>query len=406
MALYQFKAIDENGQPVSGEIEADSRDAALGLVAARGLIPQTAKKKSGRSDIMGFLNNLPLPGRLVKTKDLILFTKQFKTMVQAGVSIVQVFQILFEQTENPHLRKAIAKMVENIREGRSLFQAFSDHPRIFPRLYCAMIRAGEESGALPEIMDRLIYVITHEEKVKNDIQGALRYPMFVLAVLGGAFLVLLTFVVPRFVDIFEQGGVEIPLPTRICMMMYTFLSQFGGYMLLTAGVLVVAGFYYVRTDTGRLMKDRLLMGLPLIGQLLVKSAMSRFSSIFSILQASGVGVLESLRVLTDTIDNAAIAVEFKKIRSQLEEGRGISGPLKRARYFPPMVVSMVAIGEESGNLDGMLKEISDHYDAEVEYATKRLAEALGPLLMVAMSAMVGFFILAIFKPMWEMANIV
>jgi type IV pilus assembly protein PilC len=317
-----------------------------------------------------------------------------------------VFQILFEQTENPHLRKAIAKMVENIREGRSLFQAFSDHPRIFPRLYCAMIRAGEESGALPEIMDRLIYVITHEEKVKTDIQGALRYPMFVLAVLGGAFLVLLTFVVPRFVDIFEQGGVEIPLPTRICMMMYTFLSQFGGYMLLTAGVLVVAGFYYVRTDTGRLMKDRLLMGLPLIGPLLVKSAMSRFSSIFSILQASGVGVLESLRVLTDTIDNAAIAVEFKKIRSQLEEGRGISGPLKRARYFPPMVVSMVAIGEESGNLDGMLKEISDHYDAEVEYATKRLAEALGPLLMVAMSAMVGFFILAIFKPMWEMANIV
>lgn len=406
MALYQFKAIDENGQPVSGEIEADSRDAALGLVAARGLIPQTAKKKSGGSDIMGFLNNLPLPGRLVKTKDLILFTKQFKTMVQAGVSIVQVFQILFEQTENPHLRKAIAKMVENIREGRSLFQAFSDHPRIFPRLYCAMIRAGEESGALPEIMDRLIYVITHEEKVKTDIQGALRYPMFVLAVLGGAFLVLLTFVVPRFVDIFEQGGVEIPLPTRICMMMYTFLSQFGGYMLLTAGVLVVAGFYYVRTDTGRLMKDRLLMGLPLIGPLLVKSAMSRFSSIFSILQASGVGVLESLRVLTDTIDNAAIAVEFKKIRSQLEEGRGISGPLKRARYFPPMVVSMVAIGEESGNLDGMLKEISDHYDAEVEYATKRLAEALGPLLMVAMSAMVGFFILAIFKPMWEMANIV
>jgi type II secretory pathway component PulF len=406
MALYQFKAIDENGQPVSGEIEADSRDAALGLVAGRGLIPQTAKKKSGQSGIMGVLNNLPLPGRLVKTKALILFTKQFKTMVHAGVSIVQVFQILWDQTENPHLRKAIARMLEDIREGRSLFQAFSDHPRIFPRLYCAMIRAGEESGALPEIMDRLIYVITHEEKVKNDIQGALRYPMFVLAVLGGAFLVLLTFVVPRFVDIFEQGGVEIPLPTRICMMMYTFLSQFGGYMLLTAGVLMVAGFYYVRTDTGRLMKDRLLMALPLIGSLLVKSAMSRFSSIFSILQASGVGVLESLRVLTDTIDNAAIAVEFKKIRTQLEEGRGISGPLKRARYFPPMVVSMVAIGEESGNLDGMLKEISDHYDAEVEYATKRLAEALGPLLMVFMSAMVGFFILAIFKPMWEMANIV
>ncbi len=405
MAMYQFKAIDETGRPVSGEIEADSRDAALGLVAGKGLIPQTARKKSGQSDFMGFLNKMPLPGRLVQTKDLILFTKQFKTMVQAGVSIVQVFQILSDQTENPHLRKAISRMLGDIRQGRSLFQAFSAHPRIFPHLYCAMIRAGEESGALPEIMDRLIYVITHEEKVKNDIQSALRYPMFVLAVLGGAFLVLLTFVVPRFVDIFEQGGVDIPLPTRICMEMYSFLSQFGGYMLLIAGVLMVAVFYYVRTDTGRLVKDRLLMSLPLIGPLLVKSAMSRFSSIFSILQASGVGVLESLRVLTDTIDNAAIAVEFKKIRNQLEEGRGISGPLRQARYFPPMVVSMVAIGEESGNLDGMLKEISSHYDAEVEYATKRLAEALGPLLMVAMSAMVGFFILAIFKPMWEMANI-
>ncbi len=405
MAMYLFKAIDENGRPVSGEIEADSRDAALALVAGRGMIPRTAKKKSGQSDLMTYLNHLPMPGRLVQTKDLILFTKQFKTMVQAGVSIVQVFQILSDQTENPHLQKATARMMADIREGRSLYQAFSAHPRIFPHLYCAMIRAGEESGALPEIMERLIYVITHEEKVKNDIQGALRYPMFVLAVLGGAFLVLLTFVVPRFVDIFEQGGVEIPLPTRICMEMYSFLSQFGVYMLLIAGVLAVAGFYYVRTDTGRLVKDRLLMSLPLIGPLLVKSAMSRFSSIFSILQSSGVGVLESLRILTDTIDNAAIAVEFKKIRNQLEEGRGISGPLGRARYFPPMVVNMVAIGEESGNLDGMLKEISTHYDSEVEYATKRLAEALGPILMVAMSAMVGFFILAIFKPMWEMANI-
>jgi len=406
MTMYQFKAIDETGRPVSGEIEADSRDAALSLVAGRGMIPQTARKKSSGSDLMTYLNNLPLPGRLVKTQDLILFTKQFKTMVQAGVSIVQVFQILSDQTENPHMRKAITKMRDDIREGRSLFQAFSDHPRIFPRLYCAMIRAGEESGALPEIMDRLIYVITHEEKVKNDIQSALRYPIIVLAVLGGAFLVLLTFVVPRFVDIFEQGGVEIPLPTRICMEMYSVLSQFGGYMLLIAGVLTVAGFYYVRTDSGRRVKDRLLMRLPLIGPLLVKSAMSRFSSIFSILQSSGVGVLEALRILTDTIDNAAIAVEFKKIRNQLEEGQRISGPLRQARYFPPMVVSMVAIGEESGNLDGMLKEISNHYDAEVEYATKRLAEALGPLLMVAMSAMVGFFILAIFKPMWEMANIV
>ncbi|MCF8126031.1 MAG: type II secretion system F family protein [Desulfotignum sp.] len=405
MAVYQFKAIDQQGHPVTGEIEADSTDAAQGLVAGRGLIPETVKKKRRQPGHPGLLDRLTVLGQQVKTKDLILYTKQFKTMVQAGVSIVQVFQILSEQTENSYLRKATADMLVDVKEGRSLYQAFSAHPRIFSRLFCSMIRAGEESGALPDIMDRLIFVITHEEKVRNDIKGAIRYPLFVLGVLGGAFLILLTFVVPRFVEIFEQAGIDIPLPTQICIVMYRFLAQYGMYMGILAVVLGLATFQYIRTDTGRRVKDRLLMGLPLIGSLLVKSAMSRFSSIFSILQASGISVLESMRILTDTIDNAAIAVEFAKIKNQLEEGRGISGPLGRARYFPPMVVNMVAIGEESGNLDSMLREISNHYDAEVEYATKRLSDALGPILMVGMSAMVGFFVLAIFRPMWEMGNI-
>ncbi|MDD4073810.1 MAG: type II secretion system F family protein, partial [Desulfobacterales bacterium] len=231
-------------------------------------------------------------------------------------------------------------------------------------------------------------------------------PMIVVIALGVAFFVLLTFVIPKFVTIFIQAGLDLPLPTRICLELYRFLENywFGIIAALAAGLAALIA--YCKTDQGKYVRDGALMRIPLMGPLFIKSAMSRFSAIFSILQHSGVSVIQAMQILAGTIGNAAIAREFTRIREKLEEGRGISEPLKSARYFTPMVVSMVAIGEDTGNLDELLQEVSEHYDTEVEYAVKQLSDAIGPILIVGLAAVVGFFALAIFLPMWDLTKMV
>ena len=404
MPKFQYEAITETGATTSGEIEADSLQSANSMLAARGYIPTRVKAEqvalSGfqMSKILEFLSP-------VKAPELILFTKQFKTMFNAGVSMINMLAILEQQTENPRLRGVLGKMHQDIKEGASLYEAFRKHPRVFSPLYCSMIRAGEASGALPEVLDRLTYIIEHENQVKSDIKSALTYPVIVVVFLFTAFLILITQVIPKFANIFESAGLELPLPTQICIFLYKLLSDYWYFII---GAIILAGvllFYYLRTRQGKFMRDMLLMKIPLIGPMFVKSAVSRFASIFSILIASGVDVLDSMDILSETIGNAAIGYELESIKDRLAEGRGIAGPLSEARYFTPMLINMVAIGEESGNLETMMQEVAGHYDTEVEYAMKKMSEAIGPLLTVGLAAVVGFFALAIFLPMWDLTLI-
>lgn len=338
----------------------------------------------------------------VKTAELIIFTKQFKTMLRAGVAIVNLLEILEKQAENIKLKRVIRTMAEDLKEGSSLYDAFNKHPSVFSPLYCGMVKAGEASGALPMVLDRLTYIIDHENKVRADIKTALQYPVIVIFFLVVAFFVLLTFVIPKFVNIFSTAGLNLPLPTKICLFLYQFIA---GYWHIMLGLTIAAGigfFFYVRTEQGRYVKDLTLLNMPVVGQLFRKASMSRFTSIFAILQSSGVTVLDAMKILSTTVGNEAISREFQQISDKLEEGHGIAQPLQSARYFTPIVINMVAIGEESGKLDEMLMEVSDHYDVEVEYATKKLSDAIGPILTVGLAAVVGFFALAIFLPMWDL----
>lgn len=407
MTLYSYTAINENGTLVKGEVEAESIDLAQNLIISRGQIPESVKKKSTSvqtsSGLMMALNDSMNP---VKPREIILFTKQFKTLIQAGVSMLQILSIMEAQTENKRLQRIIGQIGSDIREGASLSIAFERHKKVFSTLYCSMIQAGESSGSLPDVLERLIYIIEHEHKVKSDIKAAMRYPIIVSCFLGVAFVVLLTFVIPKFVGIFQSAGIDLPLPTKICMVLYQLISS---YWLIMIVALVVISFVLgriLKTEAGKYTLDMIFMKTPLIGPLYIKSAMSRFASIFAILQASGVTVLESMDILTHTIGNAAITREFIKVKELLTEGRGISQPLRQAKYFTPMVINMVAIGEESGNLDELLQEIANHYDAEVEYSTKGLSEAVGPILTVGLAAVVGFFAMAIFLPMWDLTKMV
>ncbi len=406
MVTYAYKSINETGATVSGEIDADSREMATSILEARGYLPTQVNEKGG-GDVGGFsLNRFKEIITPVKAPELIIFTKQFKTMLRAGVPMVKMLQILEKQAENLKIKRVTRTMVDDISGGSSLYDAFKKHPGVFSPLYCGMVQAGEASGALPTVLDRLTYIIDHEHKIKADIKAALQYPIIVVVFLAIAFVVLLTFVIPKFVTIFTSAGLNLPLPTKICLFLYQFLAN---YWHLLIGAVFVAGtglYFYLRTETGRYVRDQTLLRLPILGDLFVKAAMSRFASIFSILQSSGVSVLEAMRILAITVGNTAISKEFQQIGEQLEEGRGIAAPLEKAAFFTPIVVNMVSIGEESGKLDEMLMEISEHYDMEVEYATKKLSDAIGPLLTVGLAVVVGFFALAIFLPMWDLIGIV
>lgn len=403
--LYSYTAINPSGQTVRGNLQARSLEEVEQYLDSRNLIPQQIKERSQWSAALSW-EGLAVHLSRVKPQELILFSKQFRTMFKAGISIMDIFRTLHSQTENKKLQSIASQMQEDIQEGSTLHACFAKHPRVFPPLYSSMIQAGEVSGSLPDVMDRLIYLLDHEHKVKSDIKSALQYPIIVLIALGIAFFILLTFVIPKFASIFKSAGLDLPLPTVMAIGLYNFLANYWFLIIPGLAGLILALVWYTRTDTGRLRLHTLLLRLPIIGPVMQKAAMSRFASIFAILQTSGITALNSLSILSSTIGNAAISREFENIRDLLIEGKGISEPLRSSRYFPPMVVNMVAVGEHSGNLDEMLREISAHYDDEVAYAVSQMSANLGPILIVGLAVVVGFFALAIFLPMWDLTQMV
>jgi type IV pilus assembly protein PilC len=406
MPKYSYEAINEIGASISGVIEADTLDAARTLLLSRGYIPSRVSGASDRGALFGISwESLQQRYSGVSMQELILFTKQFRTMFLAGVPIMRLLEVLEVQVMNPKLKQIVTEITQDVREGSPLSDALAKHPKTFNTLYRSMIKAGEASGTIPEVLQRLIYILEHEHKIKSDIKSALQYPIMVVAALGIAFFVLLNYVIPRFVGIFSRVGVELPWPTKVSLFLHHLLTDYWLFTLALLITLIAGASYYFKTDQGRFVRDAVFLRIPLLGPLFMKSAMSRFASIFSILQSSGVPVMNSLQILSGTIGNTAIAREFDKVRDRVEEGRGISGPLSTARYFPPMVIQMVAIGEESGQLDEMLQAVSIHYDDEVAFAVKRLSDAIGPILVVGLAFVVGFFALAIFLPMWDLTKL-
>ena len=402
MPSYTYQAINERGATIKGDIEAESRDSALTMLADRGYIPSKVSEK-GSGFAFGQWSRKLLK-KPVKHADIILFTKQFNSLFKAGVPIIRAFQVLEAQTQNSTLKEAIASMSQNIKQGSSLYGAMERHGTIFSPLYVSMVKAGETSGTVTESLERLIYIIEHEAKIKADIKSAMQYPIMVTVALVVAFFVLLTFVIPKFAEMFSKSGIDLPVPTKIAIMLYNFLANYW-YLIIVCIIGLFAGLrVYLKTEKGRYVKDTLILRLPVIGPLFVMAAMSRFASIFGMLQSAGVPVMTAMRVLSGIIGNAAIAREFERVRELMHEGRGIATPLSSAKYFPPMVVDMVAIGEETGNIEDMLRQVSAHYDDEVSYVVKRLSDLIGPILIVGLAVVVLFFALAIFLPMWDLTK--
>ncbi len=405
MAIFYYNAIDEDGNSQTGEMEAESANAVRDSLLLKGFLPLKVKRKAG------FLNAL-LPdfqkvATQIKLRDLILFTKQFRTMKKAGVPLMDIFHTLEDQAQNISMKKIINSISKDLQDGGlSLYSAFQKYPQAFSQLYCSVIQAGETSGRLNDVLQHIIDILEYEQKITSEIKAVLRYPAIVLVFLVIAFFVLLIVVLPKFLHIFKMRGIKIPLPTQICVFMYTFICT---YWYILFGVIILSFIIfliYLKTENGKYIKDLILLKLPLFGDLIIKNAMARFASIFSILQYSGVSAPESMTILSGTIGNKVIAMEFANMKKKIEVGGNIADQLRASEYFPAMVTNMVAIGEKTENLDTILKDVAEHYISEMEYSIKEIMDFLNPFLTISMAVVVGFFALAIFLPMWDMTKIV
>lgn len=402
MRKFSYETVSPSGELIKQTIEASSAEEAERILEQRGIL-LTGSIRAADLDVITVINRFLMAMTSVKPREIILFTKQFCTMFRVGVPILKTLSILREQTENVKLRQTVERMENDVASGYPLSTAFKRHPKIFDKLYCSMIQAGESSGRLPEVMDRLIDIITHEHKVRKDIQSAMTYPAIVLLSLVGVFFALLTIVIPQFATMFSKSGGDLPWQTQACITLHALLQKWWP-LILPVFVAIVGGlFFWLRTPHGRYWRDVFILKIPAVGNVIQKSAMSRFTSIFAILQESGVNVLTSVEILTGTIGNEAIAHELESLKSNLQQGSGISAPLRNSKYFTPMVVNMIVIGEESGQLSEMLSKTSMHYDYEVKYAIARMTQLLGPFLILCMAGLIGFFALAIFLPMWDMS---
>ncbi|MFW6178869.1 MAG: type II secretion system F family protein, partial [Desulfohalobiaceae bacterium] len=269
---YTYTALSQAGTKVNGDIEAESPEEAMDKLANQGLLPRKVKPKS-QASLENLSQSLNLMLTRVKAPDLVIFSKQFRTLFHAGIPLTSLLQILEQQTENPRLKKAATDMNQDVQAGKSLTEAFQAHPGIFSQLYCSMIQAGESSGRMTEVLDRLIYLLQHEYKVKSDVKTALRYPILVLVVLFGAFIFLLTFVIPRFIRIFKGAGLELPLPTRISVALYEGLVVYWPVSLAGLAALVLGLYLFLRTETGQYYKDYFLLRIPILGPVFQKAAM-------------------------------------------------------------------------------------------------------------------------------------
>jgi type IV pilus assembly protein PilC len=393
---YTYKARDRSGNMVNGSLEADSEGLVLQRLREMGYTPLEASKKSSGLNLEINLR----PGR-VKLKEVAVFSRQFATMVNSGLPILRALAILAEQTESKELQKAIVGVRIDVEHGSSLSGGMSKFPKAFNDLYIAMVKSGETGGMLDEVLLRLADEIEKEVHLRQKIKSAMTYPV---AVVGLVFLIMsamLLFVVPQFQSIYSELGGTLPLPTRILLgMSKIFKSYWWIVLLLSVGAMQ---FFkrYKKTEQGRSQIDAFKLRVPIFGNLFHKTALSRFSSTLGMLLKSGVPILQAMDIVVDTVNNRVISRAVVDVQASVREGESIAKPLAKHSVFPPMVVQMLSVGEETGQVDTMLNKVSIFYDNEVEAMVDALTSLIEPLLIAVIGGCVGAAVIALYMPMFD-----
>ncbi len=398
MPVFSYSARAVSGELQSGEIDLPTQDEVIGYLRRQRLIPVSVRAKPKEINISF--------GSGVTTREVVIFTRQFATMINSGLPLVQSLSILAEQTENPRFRKIIAAVLHDIESGQTLADSMRKHPQIFTDLYVNMVAAGEAGGILDTILLRLAGFLEKNDALVRKIKGAMTYPAVMLFVVIAATTILLWKVVPVFAAIFIDAGLVLPTPTRVILAISAFLQS---YILLMIAGMILSVFLlqrYYKTENGQLVIDRLLLKMPVLGPLLRKSAVSRFTRTLGTLISSGVSILEGLQITARTSGNRVIHDAVMASRASIAGGATIAEPLKASGVFPPMVVQMINVGEQTGGLDEMLSKIADFYDDEVDAAVSALTSVLEPIMIVVMGVVIGGMVVAMYMPMFDMINTV
>ncbi len=399
MAKFVYSARPATGGDIkTGELEVNNKEEVQAFLHRQKMIPVSIREKE-QGIKLSF-------GTGIKTRDIVIFTRQFATMINSGLPLVQSLDILAEQTENQHLRKVIQAVLYDVESGHTLADAMGRHPKVFSELYVNMVAAGEAGGILDTILLRLATFLEKNDALVRKIKGAMIYPAVIFSVAAIAVVILLIFVIPTFQNMFETAGVALPLPTQIVISMSAFLKSFWWAVLAGMFVLGFSVRQVYRTDDGRLAIDRILLGLPIFGDLQRKAAVARFTRTLGTLVSSGVSILEGLEITAKTAGNRVIHDAVMGSRASIAGGETIAGPLKESGVFPPMVVQMINVGEQTGGLDEMLTKIADFYDEEVDAAVEALLSAMEPIMIVVLGVIVGGMIVAMYLPIFDMINAV
>jgi type IV pilus assembly protein PilC len=397
---FVWKGKTAKGENLSGEYEANDRKEVGDHLRKQRIVITSIKKKPKDIDI-SFLQK-----KSVGVKDLSVFTRQFATMVNAGLPLVQCLDVLGRQLDKPHFKKVVQEVMADVEGGTTLAEAMEKHPKVFSDLYVNMIAAGEAGGILDIILSRLAIFLEKADALQRKVKGAMTYPIIVLTVAGGACIFMLMFVIPVFAKMFSDFGGTLPAPTRIVMALSDFLRVYW-WALLAGSIAISVAFKQIRaTDKGRFLTDKLALRIPVLGTVLQKSGVARFTRTLGTLIGSGVGILQGLEITSRTAGNRVIQLAIEDTSKAISQGETIAAPLKESGVFPPMVTQMIAIGEQTGALDEMLSKIADFYDDEVDSAVEALTAAIEPLMIVVMGTMVGGMLVAMYLPMFKMSEIV
>jgi type IV pilus assembly protein PilC len=401
MATFAYQVKDRTGKLIDGTLEGETSAAVASKLRQMGYIVLQLDQKAEAITI----GRAP-SARKVKTKALTIFSRQFATMVNSGLSLTKCLGILATQTESPALRAIVGEVQKDVEGGMSLSDSLAKHPKAFPPIFVNMVRAGEAGGVLDEVLLRVAEHFEKESHLKSKIKSAMTYPIAMGVLIILIAIAMLTFVVPVFVGMFANMGGELPLPTKILVMLSAFIRTYWWAIIGGSFGISVAYNRYVATASGRYLVDRMKLRAPIFGELFSKMALARFTRTFGTLISAGVPILSALDIVADTAGNAVVAEAVKKTRSSIKEGETIAKPLSESKVFPAMVVQMIAVGEETGALDTMLNKIADFYDDEVAAMVDSLTSLIEPLMMAFMGLAVGGMIIALYMPMFKVITLI
>lgn len=397
MTEFYWKARTLEGDVQSGTLAARDQNEIISLLRRRKLIVLTVREKP--KDI-----SLPSLGSGVKGRDLVLFTRQFATMISAGLPLIQCLEILEEQTENKAMRRTITGVRGAVETGTSISEALAKYPKVFSNLFVSMVSAGEMGGVLDVVLDRLAVYLEKTNALRRKVKGAMAYPLFVMAIALLVTLFLLTFIIPSFARLFMQSNMALPLPTRVVIAMSTFLISNWYYLFLGLVFFILALRKFYKTELGRRKIDSFLLRIPQIGAILLKSSIARFTRTLGTLLESGVSILDALEITANTSGNRIIQDAILNAKRNIEQGDTISEPLRKSEVFPGMVTQMISVGEKTGELDRMLTKVADFYEEEVDVAVSALASIIEPVMICMMGVLVGGMVIAMYLPIFNLAN--